>query len=251
MRLFGLIGHPLEHSFSPGYFREKFQREGIEAQYRLFALNSVREFPDLINEYPNLEGLNVTIPYKKQIIPYLDRLEGEAKEIGAVNTLVFHKRQGKMRSVSGYNTDVFGFIQSIRPLLKPHHRHALVLGTGGSAAMVGYALRKLGVDPLFVTRSNHLSEGAVSYTQLTPEEMNHRSVIVNTTPVGMYPRVGQKPAIPYSAIGPNHLLFDLVYNPTETLFLQEGRKRGAGVKNGYQMLCLQAEKSWQIWNATD
>jgi len=249
MRLFGLIGHPLEHSFSPGYFREKFQREGIEAQYRLFPLNSIREFPNLITKYPNLEGLNVTIPYKKQIIPYLDSLDKEAGQIGAVNTLVFHKKQGVSR-ISGYNTDMDGFFHSIEPLLKPYHRHALVLGTGGSAAMVGYALRKLGVDPLFVTRSTHPPAESITYSQLTPDELNYRNVIVNTTPVGMYPHTGEKPTIPYSAVGPNHLLFDLVYNPTETLFLKEGRKRGAKVENGYQMLCLQAEKSWQIWNAT-
>ena len=249
MRLFGLIGHPLEHSFSPGYFREKFQREGIQAQYRLFPLNSIREFPNLIQKYPNLEGLNVTIPYKKQIIPYLGSIDQEAGQIGAVNTLVFHKKQGASR-ISGYNTDVYGFLHSIESLLKPHHRYALVLGTGGSAVMVGYALRKLGVDPLFVTRSNHPPAESINYSQLTPDELNYRTVIVNTTPVGMYPHTGEKPAIPYSAVGPNHLLFDLVYNPTETLFLQEGRKRGATVENGYPMLCLQAEKSWQIWNAT-
>jgi shikimate dehydrogenase len=248
MRLFGLIGYPLEHSFSPGYFREKFQREGMDAQYRLFPLKSIREFPDLRKQYPNLEGLNVTIPYKKQIIPYLDHLGEKAGQIGSVNTLVFDPEMGEKPRVEGYNTDVFGFTHSIKPLLKPHHRRALVLGTGGSAAMVGFALRKLDIDPLFVTRSFHPSAGSVNYSRLTKDELNSRTVIVNTTPVGMYPRTGEKPAIPYSAVGPNHLLFDLVYNPSETLFLREGRKRGAKTENGYPMLCLQAEKSWQIWN---
>lgn len=250
MRLFGLIGYPLEHSFSPDYFRKKFQREGIDAEYRLFPLETIGAFPGLIKEYPSLEGLNVTLPYKKQIIPYLDRLSDEASQIGAVNTLSFHQVAGNIRAVSGHNTDARGFIRSLRPLLKSHDRLALVLGTGGSAAMVGYALRKLGMAPIFATRSNHPSTGSLSYSQLTPEKLSRYTVLVNTTPVGMYPHVEEKPPLPYTAIGPDHLLFDLVYNPPETRFLQEGRKRGARVKNGYQMLCLQAEKSWEIWNAS-
>jgi len=249
MRLFGLIGYPLEHSFSPGYFGEKFRKEGIDAEYRLFPLESVGAFPRLVEDVPSLEGLNVTIPYKKQILPYLDRLSDEASRIGAVNTLVFDKTSDNSRFISGYNTDVWGFTHSIRPLLKPHDRLALVLGTGGSSAMVGYALRKLGIVPLFVTRSNPATAESIRYSQLTPEELRRRSVIVNTTPVGMYPHVEEKPPIPYSAIGPDHLLFDLVYNPPESRFLQEGLRRGARVKNGYQMLCLQAEKSWEIWNS--
>lgn len=250
MKIFGLIGYPLEHSFSPDYFSRKFSDEGIDAQYKLFPLSSVDQFPGLLDKEPNLYGLNVTIPYKQQIIRYLDRIEGDAQSIGAVNTIAFSREGEGRRLLVGYNTDAYGFENALEPFLsRGRHTRALILGTGGSSRTIAFVLQKRGISWLWVSRSKGTSSNqTVTYSELTGELVARHTLIINTTPLGMYPRITEKPGIPYEAIGRDHLLFDLVYNPEVTAFLEEGRKRGARVENGYRMLCLQAERSWQIWN---
>lgn len=250
MKLFGLIGYPLEHSFSPDYFNRKFREEGIDAQYKLFPLGSVDQFPTLLEKEPTLSGLNVTIPYKQQIIGYLDHLAGEAQSIGAVNTIAFSQQGEGRRFATGYNTDAYGFENALEPFLSPgRHKKALILGTGGSSQTIAFVLQKTGIDWWWVSRSKDFGGNkSLTYSELTDELIARHTLIINTTPLGMYPRITEKPDIPYEAIGKNHLLFDLVYNPEMTAFLDEGRKRGARVENGYRMLCLQAERSWQIWN---
>ncbi len=254
MKLFGLIGYPLEHSFSPDYFREKFRREQIQAQYRLFPLASIGEFPSLVRQFPRLCGLNVTIPYKRQIMPFLWQIKDEAAEIGSVNTIAFIREKGEPVEPLGFNTDAYGLEQALKPFLNEDHRNALILGTGGSAHTAGYVLRKLGIHVQWVSRSEHNENGQYSdsdvltYGQLTPEVVAHNRLIINTTPLGMYPHTDGRPDIPYDGIGPHHLLFDLIYNPPLTAFLREGQKRGATVENGYNMLRHQAEQAWHIWN---
>lgn len=242
MRQFGLIGYPLGHSFSKGYFAEKFAREGIEdARYDNFELNDIAQFPSLVQSLPNLVGLNVTIPYKQAVIPYLDELDAAAQHIGAVNTIKF--ANGKLQ---GYNTDYIGFRDSLKPLLKPYHTKALILGTGGSSKAVEYALGLLGIQHRYVSREP--KDGQLSYGQLTKALMQEYTLIINTTPLGMHPNVDACPDIPYQYITTKHLLYDLVYNPAETQFLAKGRAAGAVAKNGLQMLVLQAEAAWGIWN---
>lgn len=242
MRQFGLIGYPLGHSFSKGYFAEKFSREGIEdARYDYFELNDIAQFPSLVQSLSNLVGLNVTIPYKQAVIPYLDELDAAAQNIGAVNTIKF--ANGKLQ---GYNTDYIGFRDSIKPLLQQHHTKALILGTGGSSKAVEYALGLLGIQHQYVSREP--KDGQLSYGQLTKALMQEYTLIINTTPLGMHPNVDDCPDIPYQHLAPKHLLYDLVYNPAETQFLAKGRAAGAVAKNGLQMLELQAEAAWGIWN---
>ncbi len=241
LRLFGLIGFPLTHSFSPDYFRQKFQREHIEAAYNPFVLETISQLPELLQNYPSLEGLNVTIPYKESVMPYLDELSALARETGAVNCIRI--ADGKL---TGYNTDVAGFCESLKPLLNSQHQHALVLGTGGASKAVQFGLKELGIGYQLVSRREE--QGKRSYTALTRRQMRDYQLIINTTPVGMYPDTEACPPLPYEVIGPDHLLFDLIYNPEETRFLAEGRKRGAITKNGLEMLQLQAEESWKIWN---
>lgn len=242
MRQFGLIGYPLGHSFSKGYFAEKFLRGGIDdARYDNFELTDIAQFPNLVQSHPNLAGLNVTIPYKQAIIPYLDGLDAAAKLIGAVNTIKF--TDGKML---GYNTDYIGFLDSIKPLLQPHHIKALILGTGGSSKAVEYALGLLGIQHRYVSREP--VDGQLGYDQLTEAVIQEYTVVVNTTPLGMHPNVDACPDIPYQYLTPRHLLCDLVYNPTETQFLAKGKLAGAATKNGLHMLELQAEAAWSIWN---
>lgn len=240
---FGLIGYPLSHSFSKGYFSEKFQKENItDCNYAVFPLEKIEDFVELCNDRSNLVGLNVTIPYKEKIIPFLDELNEEANQIGAVNTIKFVN--GKK---IGYNTDCYGFEMSLKPLLKPHHTSALILGNGGASKAVEYVLQKLGIQFQYVSRKK--SEKAISYDDVDALIINHSTLIINSTPIGMYPNVNAAPDIPYNAITEKHLLYDLIYNPEETLFLKKGKENGAQTKNGLEMLYLQAERSWEIWTS--
>lgn len=244
MRRFGLIGFPLGHSFSKKYFTEKFLLEGIDARYDLYELKSLDEFTELkVSE--NLCGLNVTIPYKQQIIPFLDEMDETAAEIGAVNVIKFI-RDGNDLKLKGYNSDAIGFLQSIRPYLKPHHNKALILGTGGASLAFDYILRKLGIETIYVSRTP--AEGQLSYSDLSETVLNEYPIILNASPVGTFPDVERCPDIPYQYLTSRHLLFDAVYNPAETLFLQKGKAQGTTVLNGEGMLSGQAEAAWKIWN---
>lgn len=246
MDKYGLIGYPLKHSFSVGYFNEKFVSEKIDAAYINFEIPSIKDFSDILTMNPQLKGLNVTIPYKEQVIPYLDELSANAKAIGAVNVIKFVREKGKKLKLIGYNSDILGFKQSIAPLLEEHHRKALILGTGGSSKAVFHGLQQLGVASVFVSRSP--GKGLL-YEEITPDVMREYSVIVNCTPVGMYPSIDTAPNIPYELVTKKHLLYDLLYNPDETLFLKWGKERGAVVKNGLEMLLLQAFESWNFWQS--
>lgn len=245
MRLFGLIGFPLGHSFSVPYFMKKFGEKQIDAEYQNFPLEDIAAFRELVKEEPGLVGLNVTVPYKQKIIPYLDALNQTARSIGAVNT-IFFCRKGEMLSLLGYNTDAPGFERSLKEHLRPHHRQALVLGTGGSSKAVEFVLNKLEIDYHMVSRSR--GEGILSYDQLNRSAMENHTLIINTTPLGMFPNLDGCPDIPYEALTSRHLLFDLVYNPELTRFLSLGKEQGANIVNGADMLVYQAEASWEIWN---
>ncbi|GAA4451039.1 shikimate dehydrogenase [Rurimicrobium arvi] len=238
---FGIIGKPLSHSFSPAYFNRRFREAGSDLHYEAFPLEHIGQLPELLRQHPGLRGLNVTLPYKTAVIPFLDYISESAKEIGAVNCI---RIQDGTRY--GYNTDVYGFRESLRPLLhKDITYKALVLGTGGSSKAVTAALRQLNIGYTPVSSS----EGkGCAYAALTPPVLEEHLLIINTTPLGMWPDTGAAPPIPYEALGPDHLLFDLIYNPEETLFLQKGKQQGASVKNGLEMLLLQAERSWELWN---
>ena len=244
MRLFGLIGYPLGHSFSKKYFTEKFQLEGIDARYDLYELKSLSEFTEL-KKLENLCGLNVTIPYKQQIIPFLDEMDETAAEIGAVNVIKFIRDLNGLK-LKGYNSDAVGFLQSIRPYLKPHHTKALILGTGGASKALDYTLGKLGIETKFVSRTP--GEGQLSYIELTETVLSEYHIILNASPVGTFPNINHCPEIPYQYLTSRHLLFDAVYNPAETLFLQKGKAQGAAVLNGEGMLTGQADAAWKIWN---
>ncbi|MBO7471623.1 MAG: shikimate dehydrogenase, partial [Bacteroidaceae bacterium] len=213
MDKYGIIGFPLGHSFSKGFFTEKFARESIDAQYLNFEIPDATMLKDVLRENPELRGLNVTLPHKQAVIPLLDELSDEAREIGAVN--VIRIRDGRLK---GFNSDIIGFSESIKPLLQPHHTKALILGTGGASRAIRVGLSRLGIEWTYVTRSPR--EGMFAYSDLTPEVMKEYTVIVNCSPVGMFPKVDQAPAIPYELLTPKHLLFDLVYNPEDTLFMQ-------------------------------
>lgn len=245
MQKYGLIGYPLKHSFSISYFNEKFKSEDIDAQYVNFEIPSINDFPEVIEANPDLVGLNVTIPYKEKIISYLDEIDKEALPIGAVNVIKIIRKKGKVKLI-GYNSDIIGFSRSIEPLLEPHHQKALILGTGGAAKAVYHGLKNLGVKSTYVTR--HAKPDMLTYEELTPEIMAEYTVVINCTPVGMYPKVDECPNIPYDSLTPNHLLYDLLYNPDTTLFMKKGAAKGATVKNGLEMLLLQAFAAWEIWN---
>jgi shikimate dehydrogenase len=243
MRRFGLIGYPLSHSFSPGYFAEKFAKEGIkDCVYEVYPLASIDELKQLLDCHKDLCGLNVTIPYKKKVIRFLDAGSEEVKQMVACNTIKI--KDGKL---IGYNTDVTGFELSLLPLLKPHHTHALVLGTGGAAAAIEFVLNKLDIQFLFVSREKK-EANSIIYTQLNKQILDKYTLIINTTPLGMYPKVDEFPAIPYNYLSDKHYLFDLVYNPAETQFLKKGKEHRAVIKNGADMLIIQANESWRIWN---
>lgn len=240
MDLYGLIGFPLGHSFSRKFFNEKFEREGLDAEYQNFEIEDAKQLREIVHQHPNLRGLNCTIPHKQAIIPMMDELSDEAKRIGAVN--VIRIRDGKLK---GFNSDIIGFTESIRPLLQQHHTAALVLGTGGASKAICAGLEKLGLSWKYVSRSAR--PDGLTYSELTPEVMQHYTVIVNCSPVGMHPHIDECPAIPYEYLTDKHLLYDLVYNPLETKFMQQGLALGATVKNGLEMLELQALASWRFW----
>lgn len=245
MDKYGIIGFPLGHSFSPGYFNEKFQNEGIDAHYECFEIPSIESILEIVESNPTLRGLNVTIPYKEKVMEYLDALSDEARQIGAVNVVkVTHN--GKGVHLKGYNSDVIGFTRSIEPLLERWHKKALILGTGGASKAVEYGLRSLGLETLKVSRYER--EGTITYAQVTPEVISEYNVIVNCSPVGMYPHVDECPPLPYEAMDRHTLLYDLIYNPDTTLFMKNGKANGAVVKNGLEMLLLQAQAGWEIWN---
>ena len=247
MTTYGLIGYPLGHSFSRKFFTEKFEQEDIDAQYLNFEIPSIEEFPNIIASHPELLGLNVTIPYKQQVMQYLDEISPEAKAIGAVNVVRCQRSTVNCQpKLTGYNSDVIGFVESIKPLLKPHHEKALILGTGGASKAIHYGLEeKLGMETLFVSRTSR--ENMITYNDITKDLLQDYTVIVNCSPVGMFPKVDECPDLPYEAMNENHLLYDLVYNPLETLFMKKGAAQGATVKNGLEMLHLQAIASWEFW----
>ncbi len=245
MDKYGLIGYPLEHSFSISYFNEKFKNEGIDAVYENYEIPTIEQLPEILDTNPELRGLNVTIPYKEKVISYLDELSPEASEIGAVNVIkVEHK--GKKTVLKGYNSDVTGFTRSIEPMLESYHKKALILGTGGASKAVEFGLRSLKLKTLKVSRTG--KDGAIRYADITPEMIKEYNVIVNCTPCGMFPHADECPDLPYDAMDNHTLLYDLIYNPDETLFLNKGKKKGAVVKNGLEMLLLQAFASWEFWN---
>lgn len=246
MTEYGLIGFPLVHSFSRQFFTEKFQKEGIDARYLNFETETVGDLVKLIKEHPQLKGLNVTIPHKQNVIPLLDDISAKAREIGAVNVIAIKRDANDNLTIKGYNADVTGFEDSIRPLLKPHHTKALVLGTGGASKAIRYGLARLGIESTPVSRTER-AEGMV-YRQLTAQVMAQHTVVVNCTPLGTFPHQETFPDIPYQFLTDRHLLYDLVYNPAKTMFLRKGEAQGTTVKNGLEMLHLQALASWEIWN---
>lgn len=243
--IYGLLGYPLGHSFSRNYFNNKFESEKINAEYLNFEIPDINMLMEVISEYPNLNGLNVTIPYKEQVIPYLNEIDEDAAKIGAVNVIKFIPTKNGVK-FKGYNSDIIGFCDSIQPMLKPHHKKALVLGTGGAAKAVTRGLENLGIKPVYVSRTKR--DSRLTYEELTAEVMNEYHIIVNTTPLGMYPHMDECPNIPYELLTPRHLCYDLLYNPDVTLFMKRAQEYGAEVKNGLEMLLLQAFAAWNIWN---
>lgn len=244
MNKLGLLGRNISYSFSRSYFKKKFENEGIQnTTYDNFDIESIDRFPSIIKNTEGLKGLNVTIPYKQEVMPFLDKINKKAKEIGAVNTIKITKK-GKL---VGYNTDCYGFKKSLKPLLKPHHESALILGTGGASKAVAYSLRELDIPYSYVSRK--LSKNvSFSYDTLTENDIKNHQIIINCSPVGTFPNIEDCPNIPYNGITEHHILYDLIYNPEETLFLKKGKESNATTINGLKMLELQAEKAWQIWN---
>lgn len=246
MDKYGLIGFPLKHSFSMNFFNEKFESEKIDAEYINYEIPSIKDFMEVIEENPNLKGLNVTIPYKEKVISYLNEMDKDAAAIGAVNVIkITYSKRGKAH-LKGYNSDVIGFTRSIQPLLNTQHAKALILGTGGASKAVFHGLKQLGIETTFVSRTKQ-NKQTITYKELTPKLMAENKIIVNATPVGMYPNVNECPKILYEDLTKNHLLYDLLYNPDQTLFLRKGAEKGCTTKNGLEMLLLQAFSAWEIW----
>lgn len=246
MKKYGLIGFPLTHSFSKRYFTEKFETEKIDSTYDNFEIDDIVKFPEIIKNNPEIIGLNVTIPYKEKVIPYLNDLNESAREIGAVNTVKIIRTESGL-FLKGFNTDTFGFETSLKPLLKEHHKKALILGTGGASKALKYVLKKLNIE--FISASiEELKENEIRYEEIDEKMIAERLLIINATPLGTYPKTDASPNIPYNFITDKHLLFDLVYNPEVTQFMAKGLEKGATVKNGYEMLLQQALKSYEIWN---
>ena len=241
---FGLLGRNISYSFSKGYFTQKFNKDKLfeGCTYENFDIPEITAFPEIIKKTPDLIGLNVTIPYKEVVIPYLDKLSKKATAIGAVNTIRFTKK-GKLK---GYNTDYYGFMKSLEPLLEPHHKKALILGTGGASKGVAYALKELGISYTFVSREAR--EGVIDYDRINAATFDNYQIIINATPLGTSPNTEAFPLIPYECFTPKHIAYDLIYNPAETQFLKKAADRGAVTKNGQDMLIFQAEKAWKIWN---
>ncbi|MEA4919020.1 shikimate dehydrogenase [Proteiniphilum sp.] len=249
MLTYGLIGFPLKHSFSAKFFTEKFYREGIDAEYLNFEIGDIQEIRHILLLNQQLKGLNVTIPYKEQIIPFLSEISPETRKIGAVNVIKIERRPGDMyyHKLIGHNTDYIGFKQSLQPLIDPaSHRKALILGTGGASKAVAQALTDMQIEWRYVSRTPENER--FTYNDLSPAVISEFTVIINASPVGTFPQTEDCPDIPYTHLTPRHLLYDLVYNPEETLFLQKGKRQGATVKNGREMLELQALAAWDIWN---
>ncbi len=245
---YGLIGFPLKHSFSSKYFTEKFEKEGINAEYLNFEIEDILQIREVILFNQRLRGLNVTIPYKEQVIPFLQEISPKAREIGAVNVIKIDRLPNDMYNyrLTGYNTDYIGFKKSIEPLIRPEiHKKALVLGTGGASKAVTHALADLGIEWKYVSRT--LGGTRFTYADLTQEIIDEYKIIINASPVGTFPKTDECPDIPYQFLSQHHLLYDLVYNPAETLFLKKGKSQGATIKNGAEMLQLQAEAAWEIW----
>lgn len=248
MDKYGLIGYPLGHSFSISYFNEKFANEGIDASYINFEIPQIDNLKEILASNPELRGLNVTIPYKQKVIAYLDEMSPEARAIGAVNVIrVTHK--GKNTYLKGFNSDVIGFTRSIEPMLESIHKKALILGTGGASLAIEYGLKSLGIETQFVSRTK--KEGCITYEEVTPEVVKEYNVIVNCTPLGMYPKADTCPNLPYEAMDNHTILYDLIYNPDETLFMKKGAQYGATTKNGLEMLLLQAFASWDFWHSNE
>ncbi len=245
MKQYGLIGHPLSHSFSKKYFNEKFENDHLSGcSYDLFDIENIEQLPEILRSSPNLCGLNVTIPYKQSVLQYLNEIDEKAKEIGAVNTILINQQNGQLK---GFNTDYYGFKKSLKPFLEMQHERALILGTGGAAQTVFYVLKELNIDCLFVSR-NPKTNNKIAYKDINDYVLKHHQLIVNTTPIGMYPNNEEFPNFDYNYLTPNHLLYDLIYNPVETEFIKKGKLKGCITLNGMEMLKLQAEKSWEIWN---
>ncbi len=250
MKVYGLIGYPLNHSFSKKIFKEIFYKEHIkDVIYQEFPIKSIEKLPKLLEDYPDIYGLSVTAPYKETIIPFLCKLDDIACRVGAVNSVKIFREHNKKLKLLGYNTDVFGFEKTLKPLLKPEHNKALILGTGGASKSIAFVLNKLGIDYTFVSR-NPVNSEQISYKSIDKSAINSHYLIINATPVGMFPNNNQYPDIPYQYITNKHILYDLIYNPKETIFLKSGKLNGATTKNGLSMLYGQAEKSWEIWNKT-
>lgn len=242
-RQYGLIGKNISYSFSKKYFTEKFALGSLDdCSYQNFDIETIEEFPTVISDNPDLKGLNVTIPYKESVIPYLNKLSKNAAQIGAVNVIRFTKKG----NLKGYNSDYYGFMKSLEPLLQPHHKKALILGTGGAAKAVSFALEQLGILYTFVTREE--KEGMIDYDRINATTFDNHQIIINCTPIGTALNTKEFPPIPYNFFTEKHIAFDLIYNPEETQFLKKAKKKGAVIKNGYEMLVLQAEKAWKIWN---
>lgn len=235
-----MIGHPVSHSFSPDFFNSQFKRDNIDAYYGAFDLSDIAMLPQLMKRHPGLKGLNVTLPHKEKVIPFLQELTDAARDIGAVNCIAIHPNK-----LLGHNTDWIGFLESLKPLLKPWHQQALILGTGGASKAVQYALRKNNIPFQLVSRNATADE--INYAALDRSVLKSHTLLINTTPLGMFPDIHSCPPIPYELLTPQHLLYDLIYTPAETLFLQQGKARGATIKNGLEMLEIQARESWRIW----
>lgn len=248
MDKYGLIGFPLEHSFSISFFNQKFCDENIDAVYENFEISDINMLPEIVDSNPDLKGLNVTIPYKEKVISYLDSISPEAVSIGAVNVVrVVHENDKVI--LKGFNSDVIGFTKSIEPMLESYHKKALILGTGGASKAINYGLKALGLETVFVSRYER--PDTVQYKDITPDIVREYNVIVNCTPCGMYPNVDECPYLPYEAMDSKTILYDLTYNPSETLFMKKGAQYGANTKNGLEMLLLQAFASWDIWNGKE
>lgn len=247
MKLYGIIGYPLTQSASPSFFNSKFAEERIDARYIPFEIENIEELPHILAENPELCGFNVTIPYKQKVMRYLDGLSDDAKEIDAVNVVKIVRNEDGRQKLYGYNSDVIGFTRSIEELVKGKHSKALILGTGGASKAIAYSLKQLGIEYLFVSRK--AGNGKIAYSDLNKEIIESHTLIINCTPLGMVGHgIDQCPDIPYEMLGANHLLYDIVYNPENTLFLQKGKEKGAATKSGYEMWHLQALASWEIWN---
>lgn len=240
---FGLLGKNIGYSFSVGYFAEKFKSLNLEDyEYVNFDIQNIEDFPNIIKDNLNLKGMNVTIPYKEAVIPYLDKISKKAQQIGAVNTIKFTNKG----NLKGYNSDFYGFKKSIKPLLEPHHKKALILGTGGASKGVAFALEELGITYTFVSRE--ATEESIGYNLVNATTFDNHQIVINCTPLGTSPNVDAFPPIPYEYFTAKHIAHDLIYNPEETIFLRKAKKHGAKIKNGLEMLRFQAEKSWRIWN---